>query len=451
MRNTARLRWVTATALITLLTASSGWLINTTVLAPKTITAYFSHVSAIYAGDEVRVAGVEVGIIDAIDPQGTRSKVTLHIDRDVPVPSNADAIIVAPNLVSARYIQLVAPSSPSADVVADGAVIPLERTAVPVDWDEVKQQLMRLASDLGPHNNDPTTTSAARFIDSTAQAMNGNGEKLRQTLAQLSGVGRILAEGSGDIAETLKNLQIFVNALKKSNVQIVQFQDRFATLTSTLDNSRSELDAALTNLSSVVGEIKTFIADNRDRTSEQVQRLTNVTQTLVDHRKDLEQILHVAPHALANTTNMFDPQLGSGTGSFVLSNFSNPVQFICSSVAAVENITAAETAKLCAQYLGPALAATNFNSLPFPINPFLAKTPPPQDLIYTEPDLMPGAAGTDPGPPEIPPAISAYTPEPAPGGPPSLPAMLLPAEQPGALDPALPAPPPHPVQPAAAP
>jgi virulence factor Mce-like protein len=449
MRNTPRLRWVTGIALITLLMASSGWLINTTVLAPKTITAYFSHVSAIYAGDEVRVAGVEVGIIDAIDPQGTRSKVTLHIDRDVPVPSNADAIIVAPNLVSARYIQLVAPSSPSTDVIADGALIPLERTAVPVDWDEVKQQLMRLASDLGPHN-DSSTTSAARFIDSTARAMNGNGEKLRQTLAQLSGVGRILAEGSGDIAETLKNLHIFVSALKNSHVQIVQFQDRFATLTSTLDNSRSELDAALTNLSSVVGEINAFIADNRDRTSEQLQRLTNVTQTLVDHRKDLEQILHVAPHALANTTNMFDPQLGSGTGSFVLSNLSNPVQFICSSVAAVENITAAETAKLCAQYLGPALAATNFNSLPFPINPFLAKTPPPQDLIYTEPHLMPGGAGPDPGPPEIPPAMSAYTPAPAPDGPPSLPAMLLPAEQPATLDPAVPAPPPPTDQPGTA-
>ena len=261
--------------------------------------------------------------------------------------------------------------------------------------------------------------------------MNGNGDKLRQTLAQLSGVGRILADGSGDIVDILKNLQIFVSALKDSNVQIVQFQDRFATLTSVLDNSRSELDAALTNLSSVVGEVKRFIAGTRDRTSEQLQRLANVTQTLADHRRDLAQVLHVAPHALANTVNMFDPQLGSGTGAFVLTNMSNPMQFICSSIGTIANITATETAKLCAQYLGPALNSVNFNMVPIPINPFLAKTPPPEDLIYTEPGLMPGGAGPAPGPAEIPPAVSAYQgADPAPAGPPSLPQMLLPAEQP---------------------
>ncbi|HET6736203.1 MCE family protein [Mycobacterium sp.] len=439
-----RIRCGAAVMLIVLLAAASTWLVHATFYAPKTITAFFSHASAIYPGDEVRVAGVKVGTIVAIDPQGTQSKVSMRINREVPVPDNADAVIVAPNLVAARYIQLVAPSTPNTAVIADGAVIPLDRTAVPVEWDEVKDQLMRLATDLGPQNG-ISTTSAARFIDSAANAMNGNGAKLRQTLAQLSGVGRILADGSGDIVDILKNLQIFVSALKDSNVQIVQFQDRFATLTSVLDNSRSELDAALTNLSSVVGEVQRFIAGTRDKTSEQLQRLANVTQTLTDHRRDLEQVLHVAPHALANTVNMFDPQLGSGTGAFILTNMSNPMQFICSSIGTIANVTATETAKLCAQYLGPALNSVNFNMVPMPINPFLAKTPPPQDLIYTEPGLMPGGAEPEPGPAEIPPAVSAYQgADPAPAGPPSLPEMLLPAEQPPAPTDPQPATPPPP-------
>ena len=441
MRTRPAIRRATAITLVALSAAASTWLIHATTFAPKTIVAYFTSASAIYPGDEVRVSGVKVGSIDGIEPQGTQSKFTLHLDRDVPVPANADAILVAPNLVSARYIQLVAPSTPSADVIADGAQIPLERTAVPVEWDEVKQQLTRLATDLGPHSGG-STTAAARFLDSAAAAMDGNGDKLRQTLTELSGVGRILADGSGDIVDILTNLQLFVSALKDSNVQIVQFQDRFATLTSTLDNSRSELDAALTNLSTVVGEIQSFVSGARDKTSEQVQRLANVTQTLADHGKDLEEVLHVAPHALANTVNMFDPQLGSGAGSFVLTNFSNPVQFICSSIAAVANVTASETGKLCAQYLGPALNAANFNMPPLPFNPFLAKSAPPEDLIYTEPDLMPGGAGPSPAPGEPPPAVSAYRPPPATVSPRSLPEMLLPAEQPPSPDPHRDAPPP---------
>jgi len=140
----------------------------------------------------------------------------------------------------------------------------VERTAVPVEWDQVKAQLMRLATDLGPTGS-VSTTSLGRFIDSAANAMNGNGDKLRQTIAQLSSVGRILADGSGNIVDIIKNLQIFVAALRDSNAQIVQFEDRLATVTSVVDGSRSDLDAALTDLSGAVGEVKRFIAGSRTR------------------------------------------------------------------------------------------------------------------------------------------------------------------------------------------
>ncbi len=236
----------------------------------------------------------------------------------------------------------------------DGAVIPIERTAVPVEWNEVKEQLMRLATELGPDNG-MSTGSVGRFIDSAANALDGNGDKLRQTLAQLSGVGRILADGSGNIVDTITNLQTFVTALRDSNDQIVQFQDRFATLTSVVNDSRSDLDAALKNLSDVVGETTRFIHGTRDKTAEQIQRLANVTQNLADHRMDLENVLHIAPHAIANAYNMFDPRTGAASGVFVLSNLANPVWFICGMVGAIGNVTSPETAKLCAQYLGPGL------------------------------------------------------------------------------------------------
>jgi hypothetical protein len=238
--------------------------------------------------------------------------------------------------------------------------------------------------------------------------MAGNGDKLRQTLAQLSQVARILADGSGNIVDMITNLQTFVSALRDSKVQIVQFQDRLATLSSVLADSRSDLDAALVNLSQAVGEVQRFVAGTRDKTSEQVQRLANVTQNLVDHRGDLEQVLHVAPNAAANAYNMYDPSTGTLNGSFVINNFSNPVEFVCAGIGAIENATASETGKLCAQYLGPALKLLSINGMPIPFNPFIQRAPSPGQLIYTDPRLAPGGDGTPP-PPETLPAVSAYT------------------------------------------
>ena len=122
---------------------------------------------------------------------------------------------------------------------------------------------------------------------------------------------------------------------------------------------------------------------------------------------------------MANQSNIYNPDNGAPLGAFVLNNFSNPVAFICSAIGGIHNATAPETAKLCAEYLGPGLAVgnpftlANINYLPIPLNPLLMKSTSPDKIIYTEPRLAPGGAGPKPGPPETPPAISAYTGVPA--------------------------------------
>jgi virulence factor Mce-like protein len=332
----------------------------------------------------------------------------LSVDRDVPIPADAKAVIVAQNLVSARYVQLAPAYETSGPTLPDNAVIGVDRTAVPVEWDEVKDQLTRLATDLGP-SGDISTTSVSRFIDSAANAMNGNGDKLRETITQLAQVGRILADGSGDIVDVIVNLQTFVNALRDSNAQIVQFQDRLATVSSVIDSSRSDLDAALTYLAEAVGEVQRFIAGSRDQTAEQIQRLGAVTQNLADNRMVLENVLHVAPNAIGNGYNIYNPDTGTMIGGFALANFANPVQLVCSAIGAVKNATAPEASKACAEYLGPALRLLNFNYLPMPFNAYLQKSPSPDNLIYSDPALAPGGAGGAALPPEISPAVSAYT------------------------------------------
>ena len=475
-----------AIALAVLIVAGVAVMIRNTFFHAKTITAYFTSATGIYKGDDVRVAGIKVGSIAAIQPEGTQAKMTMHVDHGVPIPADAKAVIVAQNLVAARYVQLTPAYRSSGPTMGDGAVIPMERTAVPVEWDEVKAQLIRLATDLGPSGT-VSSSSIGRFIDSAANALGGNGDKLRQTLAQLSGVGRILANGSGNIVDIIKNLQMFVTALRDSGQQLVQFNDRLATLTSVLNDNRSDLDTALTNLAAALPEVQRFIAGTRDPLAEQIARLADLTQVLVDNKTALENVLHITPNSLANGYSDYDPDTGTIRGSFALNNVTNAVWAVCSQVGAIENVTATETGKLCAQYLGPALRVVNpftlvswpallttfglgffpnFNYMWFPFNPILMKSADRQNIVYTEGRLAPGGEGPKPGPPDLPPAVSAYNglpgdplgppegppreripgvakpeppapttpfespPPPAPEAPANVPEMLLPAERP---------------------
>ena len=166
---TGNVRIATAVALVGLLLASAAFIVRASYFAPRTITAYFVSATGIYSGDEVRIAGVKVGTIAAVEPMGGQARMTLSVDRGVPVPADAKAVIVAQSLIAARYVQLAPAYETSGPTMADEAVIPVDRTAIPVEWDEVKAQLTRLATDLGPQSG-VSGTSLSRFIDSAANA-----------------------------------------------------------------------------------------------------------------------------------------------------------------------------------------------------------------------------------------------------------------------------------------
>jgi phospholipid/cholesterol/gamma-HCH transport system substrate-binding protein len=137
----------------------------------------------------------------------------------------------------------------------------------------------------------------------------------------------------------------------------------------------------------------------------------------------------------------------------VLMNFANPTwggQVLlslpgCDQIGAIENVTAVESGKLCALFMGPGLRLLNFNNSPIPLNPFISKSIDPSKILYTEPRLAPGGEGPKPGAPENPPAISAYTGLPGdPVGPPgSVPLGPIPgAAMPLPPPPSTPMPPP---------
>ena len=208
----------------------------------------------------------------------------------------------------------------------------VERTAVPVEWDEVKTQLTRLATDLGPQQRRSPArrcpgSSTARPTQWTATA-----RSCARRWPSCPALGRILADGSGNIVDVIKNLQTFVTALRDSNQQIVEFQRPIRHADQRGERRHPIWTRRLTDLSSAVGDVQRFVAGSRDQTVEQVQRLTNVTQNLVDHRIDLENLLHAAPNAFANAYNIYNPDTGSQIGTFVLNNFSNPMALFCSAI-----------------------------------------------------------------------------------------------------------------------
>ncbi|MET0996300.1 MAG: MlaD family protein, partial [Mycobacterium sp.] len=113
------------------------------------LVAYFDNSNGIFVGDEVRIVGVPVGAIDKIEPEPLRVKISFSLDEKYKVPADAKAVILSPSLVTSRAIQLT-PAYTSGPVMANGTVIPQQRTAVPVEFDDFRKQLQKLNEALQP-------------------------------------------------------------------------------------------------------------------------------------------------------------------------------------------------------------------------------------------------------------------------------------------------------------
>jgi phospholipid/cholesterol/gamma-HCH transport system substrate-binding protein len=348
------------------------------------LTAYFSTAVGLYPGDQVRVVGVPVGKIDSIEPRATDVKITMTVDKGVKVPAGAKALIIAPNLVAARFVQLT-PAWTSGPELADGASIPLKDTAVPVEWDEVKEQLTALSAQLGPQQGSmqgPLST----FVNQAADTFDGNGDSFRNALRELSQTAGRLGDSRTDLFGTVRNLQVLIDALSNSNEQIVQFADHVASVSQVLADSSAGLDNTLGTLNQALEDVRGLLADNNDALIAQVQKLADFTQIITDQSDDVEQILHITPNGLANFYNIYNPAQGTVGGVLSLPNFANPVQFICGGTfdagASTDNYKRAE---ICRQRMGPVLKRLTMNYPPVLFHPINSITAYKGQVIYDTP------------------------------------------------------------------
>jgi phospholipid/cholesterol/gamma-HCH transport system substrate-binding protein len=394
------------------------------------VVAYFDSSKGIYVGDDVMVLGVPVGEIDKIEPQPQRAKITFHVDDKFKVPANANAIVISPTLVTARAIQLT-PAYTNGPVMESGAVIPQQRTAVPVEFDDLRDQLKKLTDTLQPTEPGGVSTLGA-FVNTAAENLRGQGADIRQTLIDLSQAISALGDHSNDLFGTVKSLSILVSALRSSTDLMRQLNTNLASVTGLLANDSDEVANAVRDLNVAVGDVRGFVADNRESLGTTSDKLASVSQALVDSIGDIKQTLHVAPNAFQNFVNIYEPANAALTGALTLNNFADPIQFLCGAIQAASRLGAEQSAKLCVQYLAPIIKNRQYNFLPFGENFFVGPQARPNEVTFSEDWLRPQTeAGRVrdyyEGPLPSPPPPGAPPPDASPagaGGP------ALPAEQP---------------------
>ncbi len=275
----------------------------------KTLSASFDRAVGLYEKSDVRILGVRIGEVTKIVPEGDDVRVEMEYDAKYDIPAEANALVVAPSIVSDRYIQLT-PVFTGGAVLEDGAELAKERTAVPVELDQIYAALDKLNLALGPNgaNKDGALNDALQV---GAENLKGNGQLLGTTLDDFSTFVTTLSESREDLFGTVANLQDFTTTIANSDQTVRSFNRDLAQVADQLEGEREDLARAVRELSVALGEVATFVQANRADLKANVSNLKTVTGVLVKQQAALKEFIDVAPTGLSNLQLAYNPSTGT--------------------------------------------------------------------------------------------------------------------------------------------
>ena len=309
----------------------------------RSLVAHFASTVGVHEGSDVRVLGVKIGTVTRVSPQGQSVLVEMRYDTHYRIPADARAVIIPPSVVSDRYVQLT-PAYAGGPALADDADLPVSRTAVPLELDDVYRALDEFNRALGPGGAN-STGALSKLITTGAANLNGAGTDLGASLQGLATTLNTLSAGRDDLFGSLADLQRFVTALAQSDQQVAQFNQLLANASQQLAGQGQDLAAALRSLATALADITGFIRDNRAELKADVQALTDVSGALARQQKAIIDVLNVAPLALSNLNLAYNARSGTlDTRDDAMGPY-DPASYICSLI--VDLVPTSKVPKEC--------------------------------------------------------------------------------------------------------
>lgn len=262
------------------------------------ISADFENVAGLYAGNEVDVLGVPVGTVESVTPRGSYVEVVMSVDREVRIPADAIAALVNPQLITNRHVELAPAYSGEGETLAAGAHIPLQRTRVPVELDRILANFDQLGAALKGDKDTGPMASRVLF-----PLLNGNGDRLRETLDALSSAFEVTFANKDQIANTIIKLNEITQIIASNDQTVRDFSGRLTELVNLMGEQAPGLQAVLTQLDVFVTNTATLVGDNKDQLAGALTRFVAISNQMRANARGLTEIVDVGPLMFQNLSN----------------------------------------------------------------------------------------------------------------------------------------------------
>ncbi|MHB1854701.1 MAG: MCE family protein, partial [Acidimicrobiales bacterium] len=217
--------------------------------------AQMADVTGLEVGDQVKLAGVEVGQVSAITTRRGEALVSFGVDRSVRLPVDTEVGIRWHNVLGQKYLYLY-PSGDSGPYLAAGATIPDSRDVGDADLGEFLNALGPVIQSINP-------AEANAFVEGVLGGLQGNLDQVGALIDNAATVSNTVGNLQVQVGQVIDNLSAVVGSLGGRSQDLQTVVSNLATISSSLASRNDTLDAVIVNFSKVAGDFSNLVSTNR--------------------------------------------------------------------------------------------------------------------------------------------------------------------------------------------
>ena len=243
--------------------------------------AYFSEAAGLTSGNEVRIAGVKVGVVTDVDLEDDKVGVGFRA-KDTWIGNDTRASIQIKSVLGQKYLSLE-PAGTTELETSDP--IPLERTVAPYD-------VVTAFSSAAETIESIDEATLEESLVTLSETMEATPEEFRHAIDGVSRLSQTISSRDEELRELLVATRQTSQIVADRNDDSRRLIIGAGQLLEELNARRDALNVVLLSTRALSQELRTFVADNEEQFGPTLDSLDSALTILVDHEEDLRKALH---------------------------------------------------------------------------------------------------------------------------------------------------------------
>ncbi|MEW2015196.1 MCE family protein [Rhodococcus sp. NPDC076796] len=266
----------------------------------RTVAVLFAQAAGLRVGDDVRIAGVSSGKVDALSLAGDHVVVELQVDESVSLGSETTAEITLSTILGSRYVSL----SP------DGAT-PLGEDPIALSHSRVPFDLQKTIETGTPVIEQIDAGAMRESLTTLADQLEGTPELTGQALESISALSRVIADRRDQIAALLENADQVTGRLSENSTALMAMLGQGAAVSGAIVSQRETVANLIVTTDALTARLDAVFAENRAAIDPLITELTALSRGLANNDDTLRRVYEGLPIAVRQLTN------ASGNGPYV--------------------------------------------------------------------------------------------------------------------------------------